>query len=202
MNLAHLPSNLLHQPQPTKPRHNKPPSASSFSPKLLSQKSVFERASSILIRRNTMSELRQRPSAQREEAKTSPAFANIAADDGTAMASQIESEPNEKSEGPGLTALGRITLFIGFPFCVGSSGLYMAYLRTVSNPEKKIDFDNDFIFPFLLALTMVLVVGFQTGGYVSKKAKPLVAWPQVKRRKKVVYKTVIVDDEEEDEKED
>jgi hypothetical protein len=78
----------------------------------------------------------------------------------------------------------------------------MAYLRTVSNPEKKIDFDNDFIFPFLLALTMVLVVGFQTGGYVSKKAKPLVAWPQVKRRKKVVYKTVIVDDEEEDEKED
>lgn len=146
-----------------------------------------------------MSELRQRPAAQREKAKPS-AFADIAADD-AAMASQIESEPHEKTEGPGLTAVGRITLFIGFPFCVGSSGLYMAYLRTVANPEKKIDFDNDFIFPFLLALTMVLVVGFQTGGFVSKKAKPLVAWPQVKRRKKVVYKTVIVDDEEEDEKE-
>ena len=96
-----------------------------------------------------------------------------------------------------LTAFGRFMVFVGVPFSVGSIGLFVGYLRTLNDPDKKLNIDSDFIFPFLLALVMIVVIGFQTNNFQGK-AKPLVVWPKVKRRKKIVHKTVIVDDEDED----
>jgi hypothetical protein len=148
-------------------------------------------------------QLRQRRGTKEEE-KVAPTFADHAADDAAiqeeepATEEDIEEQPNNK----GLTGFGRVVLFLVFPFLVGTSGLYAGYIRKMGDPSKKIDFDNDFVFPFLLALTMVLVIGFNTGGFTSKKAKPLVAWPKVRRRKKVIHKRVIVDDDELQAKED
>lgn len=148
-----------------------------------------------------MSELRQRRGAQeREDTKETGAFANHAAGD-AALVEPID-DADSIPQQQGLTLFGRVMLFAGFPICAGGAGLYVGYLKTMGDPDKTVDFDNDFVFPFLLALAMVLVVGFQTGGFTSKSAKPLVAWPKVRRKKKVIYKRVIVDDEDEDEKED
>lgn len=140
-----------------------------------------------------MSEVRQRRGARQQQQQPT-AFANIAADD-AALQPEAPPSPTRPS---GLTTFGRILLFIAFPFLVGIAGLYVGYLRSFADPTRKIDLDSDFIFPFLLALTMVLVIGFQTSGFTTSDVKPLVVWPKVKRRKKVIHKRVIVDDEEEE----
>lgn len=144
-----------------------------------------------------MSELRQRRGARQRQQQQPTAFANIAADD---AALQPEAPPAPSRPSSGLTTFGRMSLFIAFPFLVGLAGLYVGYLRSFADPTRKIDLDSDFIFPFLLALTMVLVIGFQTSGFTTSDVKPVVVWPKVKRRKKVIHKRVIVDDEEEEEK--
>lgn len=100
----------------------------------------------------------------------------------------------------GLTLPGKIALFLGFPLLVGILGLYFAFLETRKKPERELSLDQDFIMPFLLALAMVTVIGLQTQGYTSRKLKPIVAWPKVKRVKKVVYKKKGDDVNEEDKK--
>ena len=134
---------------------------------------------------------------RRKDDKTNTAAptAVVAADDNKTDASPAPapSAPKRKS----LTATGRFTIFLGFPFTIASIGLFFGYLRTIRDPEQKLNIDTDFIFPFLLALVMVVVIGFQTNNFQGK-AKPLVTWPKVKRRKKIVHKTVIVDDEDMD----
>ena len=87
--------------------------------------------------------------------------------------------------GPGLTWIGRILIFLGFPTCVGFLGLYLAYLENRRKPEREMSFDVDFVVPFLLALTFIIVIGFQTRGFTSQKFEPLVQWPKV-RKKKVI----------------
>mmetsp|Transcript_23448 Transcript_23448/g.34608 ORF Transcript_23448/g.34608 Transcript_23448/m.34608 type:complete len:144 (-) Transcript_23448:1192-1623(-) len=132
--------------------------------------------------------------------KSRNVFANHSAGD-TAIHKKEDNEDTPHSKG-GLTNFGRFLLFLGFPFVMGMFGFYAAYLSSLYNPERQMNFDNDFILPFLLTLAMVLVIGFQTGGFTGKKAKPIVSWPKVRRKKKVIYKTVIVDDEDFDQKED
>lgn len=88
----------------------------------------------------------------------------------------------------GLTFLGKLGVFLGFPFLVGMGGLYFAYLETVKQNDRELSFDQDFVVPFLLALAMVSVIGFQTGGYTNSEVTPLVPWPKVKRVKKIIYK--------------
>ena len=90
--------------------------------------------------------------------------------------------------GQGLTLIGKIAVFLGFPMTVGFIGLYISFLETVKDPTQELSIDQDFIMPFLLALAMVTVIGLQTNGYSQKKIKPLVPWPKVKRVKRIVRK--------------
>lgn len=80
--------------------------------------------------------------------------------------------------------MGKIAIFLLFPTIVGLLGLYSAYLQLRKEPDRTLDFDNDFMNPFLLALAMCVVVYIQTGGFTSKKMEPLIKWPKVKRVKK------------------
>lgn len=79
-------------------------------------------------------------------------------------------------------------VFVVFPLTAGTVGLYMGYLETVRDANKKISFDQDFIMPFLLALAMAVVLFIQTGGFSSNEVKPVVAWPKAKRVRKVIRK--------------
>jgi hypothetical protein len=88
----------------------------------------------------------------------------------------------------GLTLLGKFGIFFGFPLSMGMVGLYLAFLETHKVKGRELSFDQDFVVPFLLALAMAIVIGFQTGGYSSSEVTPLIPWPKVKRVKKVVYK--------------
>jgi len=105
----------------------------------------------------------------------------------TAITQQADDD-TENNTTPGLTWLGRLAIFLVFPLLVGLLGLYMAFLETKKSPDRHLSFDQDFVLPFLLALAMAIVVGFQTGGFTSRKVKPLIAWPKVKRVKKIVHK--------------
>jgi hypothetical protein len=88
----------------------------------------------------------------------------------------------------GLTFLGKLGIFLGFPLFCGFMGLYMWYFASLKDPQRKVDLDRDFIMPFLLGLAMVVVVGIQTNGFSTRETKPLVQWPKVKRVRKFVRK--------------
>ena len=94
---------------------------------------------------------------------------------------------NKQQQGLGWTS--KILIFIGFPTLVGILGLYLAYIESIQKPEREINFDVDFVIPFLLALSMCIVIGFQTRGYKSKQIEPLVQWPKI-RKKKVIKQVV------------
>jgi len=103
--------------------------------------------------------------------------------------------PAEETSLEGMSFVAKALLFLCFPLLAGIAGLYIGYLRTIRNPESKIDFDTDFIFPFLSALALVVVIGIQTRGFTKKKVTPLIQWPTVRRKKKIVRKRIIVDDD-------
>ena len=112
---------------------------------------------------------------------------------------------------PPLTWKGKFVLFFGFPLSIGLLGLYAGYLQKREDPTRQLNFDDDFAYPFVLALCLVLVVGFRTGWFTSSKQKPLVQWPKVKKRRKIIHKHVVagqdpnddvVDDEEEEDEDD
>jgi len=70
---------------------------------------------------------------------------------------------------------------------MGMAGLYIAWLETARMPDRKLSFDTDFAIPFLVALALAVVIFIQTEGFTTK-AKPLVSWPKVRRRKKIIHK--------------
>jgi hypothetical protein len=88
----------------------------------------------------------------------------------------------------GISILGRVIVFLGFPMLVGMSGLYTAYLEAKRKPERKLSFDLDFVVPFLLALALSVLIGFQTNGFTTQEIKPIVSWPKVRRVKTIVKK--------------
>jgi len=91
----------------------------------------------------------------------------------------------------------RVTLFFILPFCVGSFAFVLSYINKKVLEDGKageLNFDTDFIIPFLLSFVVVSVVMVQTKGF-SSKAKPIVSWPKVRKKRKVVRKTVVVDDD-------
>eukprot|EP00543_Licmophora_paradoxa_P003433 CAMPEP_0202448276 /NCGR_PEP_ID=MMETSP1360-20130828/7092_1 /ASSEMBLY_ACC=CAM_ASM_000848 /TAXON_ID=515479 /ORGANISM="Licmophora paradoxa, Strain CCMP2313" /LENGTH=168 /DNA_ID=CAMNT_0049065781 /DNA_START=54 /DNA_END=557 /DNA_ORIENTATION=- len=114
------------------------------------------------------------------------------------QSNHTENQNNNNNHKKGLTFIGRLVIFLGIPFLVGISGLYVGYLRKLvannnnnnnnnkDSPKQTVDFDNDFVFPFLVALTMAIVVGFQTNGYTTTNITPLIKWPQVRRHKKFI----------------
>ena len=91
------------------------------------------------------------------------------------------------------TIVGRVVLFLFVPFVMGILGMIQAYLDPKNKEkESRIDFDRDFLFPFIMTLVIVIVIGFQTSGY-RKKPAPVIAWPKKIIKRKV--KTVYVDDD-------
>ena len=90
----------------------------------------------------------------------------------------------------------RVALFLVLPFSVGTFGLMMSYLKSKVFKQNgaTINFDSDFVIPFLLTFVIVVVIMIQTEGFTSK-AKGVVVWPKMKRKKNIVRKTVVVDDD-------
>lgn len=107
-----------------------------------------------------------------------------------------DSKTESTADEVNLSWSARFVIFVLFPLCVGCIGLYTGYLESSRKPDRELNFDTDFIMPFLLALTFVIVVGFQTKGYTKKKIEPLVKWPKIKRKK--VVRTVQEGEEVED----
>jgi len=61
-----------------------------------------------------------------------------------------------------------------------------------------VDFDRDFVTPFLLSLAFVIVLGFQTNGFSpqSKERKGAFVWPKTRKVQKIRHERVIVEDDE------
>ncbi len=98
-----------------------------------------------------------------------------------------------------ITYAGRVALFIILPTLCGFVGLSVSYVKQKSSEgDWLINFDRDFIFPFLLALLMVIIIGFRTKGFTQRPA-PLIEWPKAKRKKKIIKKLIIWNDIDKDE---
>ena len=136
------------------------------------------------------------------------------------FAKHVESLEEKESERKGgvTTLCGRIFIFIVFPAAIGGLALASAFLTKLKDPDHKINIDRDFFYPatlvrsfffffksssfslewpwqfsFLLqkALTLCIIVGFQTRGYAKDKLDPLIAWPKVYKRKKIIHQHVV-----------
>ena len=108
--------------------------------------------------------------------------AKRAGQDGTAAA---------EARGKGLTTMGKISLFLGLPTLVGFAGLVMGYLAENQDPERKLSIEADFAMPFMLTLTLIIVIGLQTQGYTKDKAEPILKWPKAKKQRKIIHKHIV-----------
>ena len=96
----------------------------------------------------------------------------------------------------GMTIASRIVLFFMFPLLVGSAGLAASHLQNMFGKEPvPLNFDRDFVYPFLITMVLVVVVSVQTGNFSTYKASPLIAWPKVVKKQKITRKTIVVDDD-------
>lgn len=94
------------------------------------------------------------------------------------------------------TIASRIMLLFLFPLCVGSLGLGASHFQnSFSGDPNPMNFERDFILPFLMTMVLVVVVSLQTGSFSKYKADPLVHWPKVVKKQKIVRRTVVVDDD-------
>lgn len=98
------------------------------------------------------------------------------------------------------TTLAKVCIFLVLPMGAGILGLYSAYLKQFSEPDRKLTIEADFGLPFMLTLLLVVVVGFQTNGYNTSKVNPLIRWPKVKRTRKFIHKHVVKGQDDDDEK--
>ena len=118
-----------------------------------------------------------------------------------------------------MSLTARLTVFFLVPTCTGLFGLIGSYLQTNRDPTTldgakqdssnnephKVDFDRDFVTPFLLGLALVIIIGFQTGGFryaggqTALERRYALSWPKAARRvRKVRRERVIVEDGEEE----
>ena len=101
-----------------------------------------------------------------------------------------------------MSIFARILIFIFIPSITGLSGLGVSYMLSLKTPQEGeeehiVDFDRDFVTPFLLALAFVIVLGFQTNGFnpqSAAKRKGVFVWPSTRR--KVRRERIIVDDDD------
>lgn len=90
----------------------------------------------------------------------------------------------------------RVVLLFIFPLCVGSLGLGASHFQnTFGSDPTPMNFERDFILPFLMTVVLVVVVSLQTGSFSKYQADPLVHWPKVVKKKKIIRRTVVVDDD-------
>jgi hypothetical protein len=91
-----------------------------------------------------------------------------------------------------ITLMGKVLLFLLFPLLMGLIGLCMGYMATSGeNATRELNFEQDFMLPFVLALAMGIIIGFQTRGFSTTKRTPFILWPKVKTQRKVVHKYVV-----------
>lgn len=123
---------------------------------------------------------------------TAGVFSKIASED-KERRELDEKARNQKKKFPfGL----RFVSFILVPFWMGCMGLLLAYVtRNGENRDMSVNFDRDFVSPFILTMAVMCVLAYQSDGFSTRDIKPLVLWPKVRRRKKIVRKTVYVDDD-------
>lgn len=138
---------------------------------------------------------------------------NSSTEDATSVAfakhKTIEQHDKEKREigGTKMSLLARFLTFIFIPSFTGLTGLGVSHLQSIQSRRlgtedeepHEVNFDRDFVTPFLLALAFVIVIGFQTGGF-SKNAgserKGAFVWPTTRRVQKIRRERVIVDDDD------
>lgn len=144
----------------------------------------------------TMSDVLQRKTGSEKSASVvqPSAFAKRAQEEKRKRAADVAAEAIMEKKRPSF--VGRFLLFIGIPSLVGALATLMAYVSKGNEDDAQlIDFDRDFVFPFVVTLVLVVVVGFQTKGFTQDKPKSLLVWPKVKRQRTVVRRTVVVDDD-------
>eukprot|EP01083_Nonionella_stella_P069318 184729_1 len=129
--------------------------------------------------------------------KKGTAFQNLS-EDATQKdpASDIDIAKQSQNQ-KGLNSIAsRIVLLFLFPLCVGSLGLGASHFQnTFSSDPNPMNFERDFILPFLMTMVLVVVVSLQTGSFSKYKADPLVHWPKVVKKQKIIRRTVVVDDD-------
>mmetsp|Transcript_19974 Transcript_19974/g.49094 ORF Transcript_19974/g.49094 Transcript_19974/m.49094 type:complete len:144 (-) Transcript_19974:219-650(-) len=118
----------------------------------------------------------------------------------SALAPKTQSEEEAKKKT--MAIAGRIGVFFVFPCIVGGTSLMVGIIEKRRNPDYTLNVDRDFMYPFMLAMCLTMVVFIQTRGFTKDKAEPLVSWPKVKKQRKVVHKYVVKGKEEEEEEEE
>mmetsp|Transcript_57067 Transcript_57067/g.63802 ORF Transcript_57067/g.63802 Transcript_57067/m.63802 type:complete len:124 (-) Transcript_57067:31-402(-) len=88
----------------------------------------------------------------------------------------------------GMSLVSRVLIFVALPLFAGMMGLYSAYLK---RDGREIKIEADFGLPFILALLLAITIGFQTNGFTSSQAKPVISWPKVKKKQKVIHEHVV-----------
>jgi hypothetical protein len=99
--------------------------------------------------------------------------------------------PAEEVERPKkLTTLGKMTIYLFFPLCVGLSGLLAAFFQQQSDPNHRMRIERDFALPFAMSMLLIMIVSFQTSHFTAKP-QPLVKWPKVRKERKVRHVHVV-----------
>ena len=96
-------------------------------------------------------------------------------------------------------------LFLIVPSLVGGLGLLTSFLspkiaklfnaNTTTVDDNPINFDRDFVYPFMITLLTACVLWYQTKGFTNANPKPVVTWPKVKKNRRVIRRTVVVDED-------
>lgn len=107
---------------------------------------------------------------------------------------------NNENKSKGLSLLGKILVVVVFPTLMGCIGLYFGYLESKREDAKhhEISFERDFVMPFLLALALVILIGFQTRGFTTNKVEPIIQWPATRTKKQKVIHNARLDGAEGD----
>lgn len=112
-----------------------------------------------------------------------------------------ENDTPKASRGAKMPWVGRFLIFVFVPTFTGITGLGVSYLQALRNDQldegeepHEVDFDRDFVTPFLLAMALVIVLGFQTGGFRTRERKAAFAWPTARTVQRVRHERVVVDD--------
>lgn len=111
-----------------------------------------------------------------------------------------------------MSLLARFLIFAFIPSFTGLAGLGISYLQIIMQRRRgdseeevqKVNFDQDFVTPFLLALALVIVLGFQTNGFsmdAGEKRRGAFVWPKARTVERVRRERVVVDDDGDDKKE-
>ena len=113
---------------------------------------------------------------------------------------------SESSGTAKMSILARFLIFAFIPSFTGLAGLGISYLQSImqrrrgdSKEVNEVNFDQDFVTPFLLALALVIVLGFQTNGFSMNsgdKRRGAFVWPKARTVKRVRRERVVVDDDD------